>query len=209
MSNVSRRQVGRTRGRGTPVRRRSPWALVGLGVLAVVIVAGALYLLLRPNPNDTVVLSNTAAPDQLGVIKTYTGLSRDHKAGTLSYAQNPPVGGAHNAVWENCGIYNETIKNENAVHSLEHGAVWITYRPDLPAADVAKLRAAASGHSYVLLSPYPGIPAPIALSAWGVQMLLDNASDPKLASFVQTYEQGAQTPEPGAACSGGIGTPSE
>ena len=93
------------------------------------------------------------------------------------------------------------------MHSLEHGAVWITYQPDLPADQVAKLTAAASGQPYVLVSPYPGLPAPVVASAWGVQVQLPNASDPRLEKFIRTFEQGPQTPEPGAACVGGTGTP--
>src|ERR1051325_4821995 len=63
-----------------------------------------------------------------------------HLAGKIDYQESPPVGGAHNVVWQNCGIYSTPIHNEHAVHSLEHGAVWITYRPDLPADQVEILR---------------------------------------------------------------------
>jgi hypothetical protein len=44
-------------------------------------------------------------------------------------------------------------------------------------------------------------------SAWGYQVKLDSASDPRLEQFIRTFEQGPQTPEPGAACVGGTGTP--
>ena len=90
---------------------------------------------------------------------------------------------------------------------MEHGAVWITYQPDLSAADVAQLRNLVRGHAYLILSPYPGLPARVVASAWGVQLQAAGPGDPRLASFIKTYEQGPQTPEPGAPCSGGRGVP--
>ena len=142
-------------------------------------------------------------------LKTYTGLSRNHVTGTVSYPQTPPVGGNHNPVWQNCGVYAQPIKNENGVHSLEHGAVWITYQPSLAADQVAKLAADVKGHPYLLVTPYPGLPAPVVASAWGYQVRLTSATDPRLAQFIKTFEQGPQTPEPGAACVGGTGTPTQ
>jgi hypothetical protein len=101
------------------------------------------------------------------------------------------------------------VANENAVHSMEHGAVWITYQPTLPAAEVTTLQHAVAGKSYVILSPYPGLPPTVVASAWGVQLGLAGASDPRLAQFINYYQQGPQTPEQGATCSGGTGTPQQ
>jgi hypothetical protein len=142
-----------------------------------------------------------------GGIVTFSGLARDHVNGPITYPQVPPVGGPHNPVWLNCGIYDRPAPNENAVHSLEHGAVWITYQPDLPATDVARLRSLVRNHAYAILSPYPGLPARVVASAWGVQLKATGADDSRLAQFIKTYEQGPQTPEPGAPCSGGRGVP--
>jgi hypothetical protein len=130
-----------------------------------------------------------------------------HQEGPLTYPQTPPAGGIHNPAWQNCGIYDQPVPNENAVHSLEHGAVWITYQPDLPAEAVAQLRDLVSGWNYTLLSPYPDLPAPVVASAWGVQLKADSAADPRLTEFISRYHQGPQTPEPGAPCTGGVGTP--
>ncbi|AEW95102.1 MULTISPECIES: DUF3105 domain-containing protein [Streptomycetaceae] len=152
------------------------------------------------------VLSQKSA-SQIAGVRSFSGLGRNHVTGTVKYAQTPPVGGNHASVWLNCGIYNAPVPNENAVHSMEHGAVWITYRPSLPAADVSKLAAAVRGKAYTLLSPYPGLPAPVVASAWGKQLKLTDASDARLAKFVHTYAAGPQTPEPGAPCTGGTGTP--
>jgi hypothetical protein len=90
---------------------------------------------------------------------------------------------------------------------MEHGAVWITYRPDLTESDVTILRGLVAGKSHALLSPYPSLPAPVVASAWGVQLKLDGAADPRLPFFIEKYHNGPQTPEPGAPCSGGLGEP--
>jgi hypothetical protein len=141
-----------------------------------------------------------------GVV-TYSNLARTHVTGTVTYTQNPPVGGPHDQVWLNCGIYTAPVRNENAVHSLEHGAVWITYQPGLAQSAVQHLVSLVNGHSYVILSPYPGLPAPVVASAWGLQLKLQSANDSRIAKFISKYAQGPQTPEPGAPCTGGTGSP--
>jgi hypothetical protein len=110
-------------------------------------------------------------------------------------------------VWQNCGVYDTPIENGHAVHSLEHGAVWLAYRPDLPADQVAVVAAFAVNQSHVLVSPYPGLTEAVVATAWGVQLRLDSVTDPRLAEFVQKYQEGPQTPELGVTCSGGFGNP--
>ncbi len=136
-------------------------------------------------------------------VETFEELPRDHVEGEVSYEQTPPVGGKHWDVWQNCGFYEEPVRNETAVHSMEHGAVWITYRPDLPQGQVERLREFAEGREFVLVSPYPRLPAPVMASAWGKQLELNSAEDERLERFVSAFVQGPQTPEPGAPCSGG------
>jgi hypothetical protein len=85
----------------------------------------------------------------------------------VNYQHTPPVGGPHAPTWQNCGAYDQPIRDEHAVHSLEHGAVWITYQPDLPAAEVEQLRRITRQGSHRLLSPFPDLPAAIVVSAWG------------------------------------------
>jgi hypothetical protein len=167
-----------------------------LGGGAVVTVVIILILLSPPAPAAT-----------LDGVVSYNNLSRGHSEAPQRYPQMPPVGGVHSAVWQNCGTYDQPVRNENAVHSLEHGAVWLTYRPDLPAASIETLRSLARGHGHVLLSPYPDLPQPIVATAWGLQLPVEDASDPRLSLFISRYEQGPQTPEPGAVCTGGTGTP--
>jgi hypothetical protein len=151
--------------------------------------------------------TRSAAPAQSNAkAQTYDVAGADHVKGAVSYPQTPPVGGDHNPVWQTCGAYAEPIESEKGVHSMEHGAVWITYRPDLPAAEIQTLRALAE-QGYVLVSPYPGLPAPIVASAWGKQLSAESANDAGIVAFVQEFRQGPQTPEPGAICTNGFGRP--
>jgi hypothetical protein len=117
------------------------------------------------------------------------------------------VGGNHAPLWQNCGFYDAPIASENAVHSLEHGAVWITYQPDLAPEQVDLLRRLARRQTYVLVSPYPNLPAPVVASAWGHQLGLNSADDPRLNQFVRAFRLGPQAPEREGPCTGGAGAP--
>ena len=122
-----------------------------------------------------------------------------HSDAPVSYPQVPPVGGIHNPLWQQCGYYPVPVPNERAVHSLEHGAIWITYRPDLPQAEIDALATLARSRNLVLVSPWEsGLPAPVVLTAWGRQLRLQSASDPRLAEFVRLYAN--QGPEINAPC---------
>lgn len=127
-----------------------------------------------------------------------------HEFGPLKYPTAPPVGGAHNPNWQRClgDIYPAAIANENAVHSMEHGAIWITYRPDLPANQVATLAAKVRGNDFMLMSPYPGQDKPISVQTWGFQLKVDNASDSRIGEFITTLRE-VSSAEPGSVCSAG------
>lgn len=175
------------------------------GVVALGLITAAAIPLVNQAQQKAEIEAAANAP--IEGVEEFTDLSSNHVEGAVDYASIPPVGGDHNAVWQNCGVYTEPVTDENAVHSLEHGAVWIAYSPDLPADDVDALTARAENEQYVLVSPYEGVESPITLSAWGFQLEVDDPADPRIDAFLERYLQGEQTPEPGAACFGGTGTP--
>ena len=124
----------------------------------------------------------------------------------ISYEQDPPTNGDHAKYWQNCGFYSSTVENEAAVHSMDHGAVWITYRPDLPTEQVEILRGLAQ-EEYVLVSPYPNLYAPVVATAWRNQLDLTGADDPRLRQFVDQFQLSATAPLSGNGCTGGRGEP--
>ncbi|MBD0837220.1 MULTISPECIES: DUF3105 domain-containing protein [unclassified Streptomyces] len=191
--------------------RRNRILTIGASVVVVVglVVGGVVLVQSQDDDSDSVADSKTTGSLVAGAdgVSTWQGgkLSQTHVSKKVKYPVEPPVGGDHNAVWANCNgdVYTEPVQNENAVHSLEHGAVWVTYTSKASEADVKALAAKVKKTPYTLMSPYENQKDPIMLSAWGAQRTVTGADDPDLDKFFEKYVQGEQTPEPGAACTGG------
>lgn len=177
--------------------------LLTLGATAVILVGlagGGWYLF------DSAQEKEEAKAAPISGVKSWSKLTQNHVTTPVTYKMSPPVGGDHNQVWVNCDrqVYTKAVPNENAVHGLEHGAVWITYNDKAAKADVKTLAEKVTNTSYTFMSPYEDQSSPIVLSAWEHQLKVDRASDPRVAKFLDKYVQGAQTPEPGAACTNGM-----
>ncbi|TDB92640.1 DUF3105 domain-containing protein [Actinomadura sp. 7K534] len=190
-----------TRPKNALTERQVPWGTIAfftvIGVVAFVAIGYAFMQ------------SRSSADESIAGLVTKDDLSRDHVTGTVKYETDPPMGGEHDGAWQNCNgrVYDAPLRNENAVHSLEHGAVWIAYRPGLPADQLQALQTRVTGTDYTFMSPYPSLDAPIALSAWGKQLKLQDAADPRVDEFLRAFVKGPQTPEPGAPCDGAKDTP--
>lgn len=184
--------------RGASVTGESPRSRFWSGVVAIT-TAIVLSVILIPKPPSYAVGGSGAAIEGVEKIdNTSTPVETP-----VAYAQTPPAGGSHSPAWLNCGIYNQAVPNENAVHSLEHGAIRVTYDPSVAARQLDKLRSKFP-RTQVILSPYDGLRAPIVLSGWNVQLGVENADDSRTASFFEEYWNGENAPEPGASCIGGI-----
>ncbi|MDQ3823193.1 MAG: DUF3105 domain-containing protein [Actinomycetota bacterium] len=176
----------------TPGRRA-----IGLAaVLGMLLVVGFVWAPQLP-------FARAAAP---AGVQTFDVDDGGHTRQPVRYAESPPVGGAHAPVWQNCGFYSAPVAKENAVHSLEHGAVWITYRPGLAKERRDELASLAERHTYVLVSPYPALPTAVVVSSWGRQLRVASPADARLERFVRAYRLSADAPESGGPCTGGKGS---
>jgi hypothetical protein len=174
----------------------------GAGVIALVVGIIVTSAVPRPDP-ATIEIAGLTTFDSLPA----THIDPNPVDYLAEYEMNPPAGGDHFQAWLNCGVYTEPQQNENAVHSLEHGAVWVTYDPEqVDEAGVEALRDSLPS-TYIILSPYPGLPAPVVASAWANQVQLDGVDDERLGDFVDKFWKSAEVPEPGAACVGAIDGP--
>lgn len=194
-TQARREHLAKMRAEQKRKQRRAALLIWGTGGLIIVVLVGLVgfYLVKR------------AQESSLAGVSDYSYEAGQHVWTAVTYKETPPVGGQHNNYWQQCAIYDKPIHNEHAVHSLEHGAVWITYRPDLPKAQVDKLKDVATStgqQDYMLVSPYPDLPSPVVASTWGHQLKLTDPADPKLVAFIKKYQNGPDTPEPGAVCGG-------
>ena len=168
-------------------------AVIGVAIIAALAVAVPLLVTGDPVPRD------------LSAVRAYRDLPVAHTAEDVDHPQSPSVGGEHDPVWLDCGAYDEPVREENAVHDLEHGAVWISYDPDLDRGDVETLAEQLPQNG--ILAPYPGLPVPVVVTVWGRQLELEAADDARLPLFIRRYGGGETAPEPFASCAGGVRDP--
>ncbi|MFD8528795.1 DUF3105 domain-containing protein [Streptosporangium canum] len=195
-AQARREHIARMRQEQKRKERRTAFLMWGAGGAVIVLLAGLVgfYLI------------NERATSSLDAVTSAKYPGGAHVETQVSYKETPPLGGEHNSAWQTCGVYDKPVNSENAVHSMEHGAVWITYQPDLPKDQVETLKKLAS-KEYMLLSPFPGLPAKVVASSWNKQLKVDSADDPRLAKYIAKYRNNsAETPEFGASCDRGVDT---
>jgi len=186
-----------------------PWGTVA-AVLAVVIFAGGIFGYLYARYEDRRAFTPTAENQDpstgiQGVLKiNYPTRGHITAPQRVAYDHYPPFGGPHDGTWAACNgqVYTQPVRNENMVHSLEHGAVWIAYNPDkVDEAGQDALRKRTEGQVYTMLSPYPGLDSPISLQSWGHQLKVNSADDERIDQFIQALRLNEYThPEVGASC---------
>lgn len=204
-------------------RPQRPWGLIATTAVIVIFAIMIIgYAITRPGAREANVAgaASSVAPavataEEIAAIegvavKSFPG--GNHTPDVVDYPDSPPFGGAHNPIWAACTgvVYPDQIANENAVHMLEHGAIWITYQPDLNQASIDTLASKVNGINFMAMSPYAGLKSPISLQAWGFQLFLDSANDPRIDEFISKVRLNPNTvPEYGATCNQPAFKPSE
>ncbi|GAB3441746.1 DUF3105 domain-containing protein [Actinophytocola sediminis] len=200
---------GRSRSALSRPKRPKPWGTIA-AVLAVVLLAGGVftYAFLQINEKEKWVASeeNPDPSENISDVQREEYESGQHVTPDqrVAYDQSPPFGGPHDQAWAACSgvVYDTAVRNENMVHSLEHGSVWIAYNPDkVKGGDLDKLKSMVEGKPYMMMSPYPDLDRPISLQSWGHQLKLDRADDSRIDEFIRSLRENQyQNPEPGGRC---------
>jgi len=177
-----------------PERNWWPWALGGTGVVVLV---AFIYFVSAGLTSEV-----SGIPDGVVDVPVDGAL---HVDGEVDYGEHP-AGGDHNAIWLNCGRYDQPVPEENAVHSLEHGAIWITYPTGSDSVFVDAL-APYANQLKVIVSPVDGQTSPVLVTGWGVQLETDDPADSRIDQFIAAFIGGGNAPEPGGRCDGGVGQP--
>lgn len=198
---AQRTSRGSSRRTPVPVKKPFPWGFVtGMVVLALALAGILVYA--ATNTGSGFRTATDRLDDGIDGVTVTDDASANHVPGRVQYAVQPPNSGDHNPYPQTCQVYDAPVVPEHAVHSLEHGAAWVTYRPDLPADQVSVLKGLVEGDPYRMLSPFPGLSSPVSLQAWGRTLRVDSATDPRVREFLDGYTNGPQARERGAACQG-------
>ena len=208
-------------------REGLPWLTIA-AVTIIVALAATIFVVVygAKRDKDAVAAAEAAIVEQLKpwepttdnpdpstkIPEIYVGDEANYKVGLhvspptrVNYDRYPPVGGPHDATWAACNgvVYATAVRNENMVHTLEHGAIWITYNPEtITAGDLDTLTKLVQGKQYITLSPYPSLSSKISLQSWRHQLLLDSASDERVRQFITALQRNPNTtPEVNGTCS--------
>jgi hypothetical protein len=131
---------------------------------------------------------------------------------SAGYTEHPATSGPHDPspLPSEPAVHTEPIREENAVHNLEHGYVILYYRADGPQAlsedVVARLARIAEGQDKVLVAPYPDLEegTSFAITAWNKLWECPADVAPEDAAimanaFIEAYRGTSNAPEPNAA----------
>lgn len=148
------------------------------------------------------VFLRNAAPTEIrgNTIDTFaqTGVNQ-HSTDPQTYPTTPAVSGPHAPQPAPCGVAGQPIPVENAVHSLEHGAVGINYAPDLDPEVIKEIEALVGEYEEdVFSAPLEGMEAPIAVSSWGRIMKLDAFDKAAATEYIEAFAGGG--PEAAQTC---------
>lgn len=111
--------------------------------------------------------------------------------GAVKYGgPEPPTSGDHTThiPWQ---AYDQEVPDENIVHNLEHGGIYISYRPDLPADQIAKIKGLFSkpfsndkfSPIKTVVAPRAANGSPIIMSSWNRNMKLDTFDEAKMMEY--------------------------
>lgn len=152
--------------------------------LALVILGVILFASSKPQEQNAQIPSQNLTPqgDAIPI------LGREHiPEGTkiTNYSSNPPTSGDHWPQPAEWGIYLSPLPDEQLVHNLEHGGIWISYK-DLDNDAITKLGALAKKYPQaVIITPRAQNESEIALASWGRLDTFDVLDVERIEKFIR------------------------
>lgn len=156
-----------------------------IGLLVIAFLGYGLYWLISktttPRPGESIAIQG----------REHISVGSSHE----EYNSNPPTSGSHYAQPTDWGVYQDELKDENVIHSLEHGGIWISYQPSIDEETKEKLEAIGKKYSgSVVVSPRTANDSPIALASWGRLEKLMTFDETRIVEFIKRNKN--KSPEP-------------
>ena len=177
--NLSKSEQERQARLAASQRRKHKKVIIWLVVLGIIVVAG--YWLINYSRTRQERKPGEQIPE-MGV--NHISIGEEHEP----YNSNPPTSGPHYAQPANWGIYEEQLADEQLVHNLEHGGIWISYRDPAHQDLVAQLKDIADDYTIkVILTYRPQNDSAIAVAAWGRLLKLEQVDRQQIVDFIKAF----------------------
>lgn len=154
--------------------------IIGIGLLTLVILIGGVLLF---SAGDKRLEEKLMGEEIQNMGAAHVKRGDIH----ADYNSNPPTSGPH---WGDGtagpGVHDSEVPDELLVHSLEHGAVIVSYKAGLPKDQVEKIKEAFSsvGGKKILI-PRKSLDVPVALTSWGRLLKLKTIDTATIKSFIE------------------------
>lgn len=109
-----------------------------------------------------------------------------------NYNSDPPTSGEHYAETVPRGVHDEEFPDERLVHNLEHGEVWISYKPEIAQETLEVLKDITRNNRKIVLTVRPSNDNDVVLAAWGRLDTFDidpdgTVSRQRIEDFIERY----------------------
>ena len=175
----------------TTKKRR--YIVISIVVLTIVIVGNRLVT--KRAPEEIALEQKVNGVSLNGLVEEHKieGVNHIRPGGTTTYNTNPPTSGPH---WANAADWkfsDEELADEQLVHNLEHGGIWITYK-DLDEGSINTLKnIAKNNRNSVVITRRDKNDDLIVVVSWGRMMKLTEVDETLIQKYIDTYIN--QSPE--------------
>ena len=162
---------------------------IGLVIVAVVALIGWYKFATKKTPEKIEFEQKVETISLKDKVQEFPIEGREHisRRPVVAYNTNPPTSGNHLAEAESWGVNDQEIEDKAAVHSLEHGGIWISYK-DVDEETVKALNELGRENPQsVVVSPRAANDTPIAVVSWGRMMKLDKLDKALIQKYIETY----------------------
>ena len=166
-----------------------------IGIVGFLAIVGfGVYLASQDGENNKQAGVDQSAPLQGEEVAGLTASHIDEGDSHEAYNSNPPTSGAHLATAARWGVYQEALSDEQLVHNLEHGGIWISYKDIDPETKANIERIGRSNPGSVIVTPRAQNDSKIAVASWKRLMKLDFYDEQKILDFIKANIN--NSPEP-------------
>lgn len=167
--------------------------LIISGIVIVVLALG-IVLFIQDIKNNKQVGSDSNAPQVGQAIENQGQQHIADGAEHPPYNSNPPTSGPHYVKPADWGVYDKQLPDEQLIHNLEHGGIWISYK-DIDEETKKKLEIIGKSNSgSVVVTPRPTNDAKVAVASWTRLEKLDVYDEAKILEFIKGNKN--KSPEP-------------